>query len=30
LFNLVIDSKLRDRDLVRLRVGDVSVDGPGP
>ena len=30
LFNLVIDNKLRERDLVRLRVGDVSVDGPGP
>ena len=27
LFNLAIDSKLRGCDLVRLRVGDVSVGG---
>jgi integrase len=27
LFNLAIDSKLRGRDLVRLRVGDIAHSG---
>jgi len=27
LFNLAIDSKLRGRDLVRLRVNDLCISG---
>jgi integrase len=27
MFNLAIDSKLRACDLVRLRIGDVSING---